>query len=123
MHSERVPRFRSKPDVAASAIGWSEPASGRRVASAEVQRLFPAHLFDNHRGIWLGIQIRLRSMHKNKGNANSRFGRLKAVGAGLILVTVGLGNLARGVQNCPKWPQLHCRGVPAVPGEGRWVGF
>jgi len=61
------------------------------------------HQFDNHRGIWLGIQIRLRSMHKNKGNANSRFGRLKAVGAGLILVTVGVLRMLGGVQVVTHW--------------------
>ena len=42
-------------------------------------------------------------MHKNKGNANSRFGRLKAVGAGLILVTVGVLRMLGGVQVVTHW--------------------
>ena len=42
-------------------------------------------------------------MHKSKGNANSCFGRLKAVGAGLILVTVGVLRMVGFVQVVTHW--------------------
>jgi hypothetical protein len=42
-------------------------------------------------------------MHKHKGSANSRFGRLKAVGAGLILVAVGVLRMLGGVQVVTHW--------------------
>lgn len=42
-------------------------------------------------------------MHANKRNANSRFGRLKAVGAGVILVAVGILRMLGGVQVVTHW--------------------
>ena len=42
-------------------------------------------------------------MHKNKGKAHSRFGRLKAVGAALILVAVGVLRMLGGVQVVTHW--------------------
>jgi hypothetical protein len=37
-------------------------------------------------------------MHADKGNANTRFGRLKALGAGLIFIAVGILRMLGGVQ-------------------------
>ena len=42
-------------------------------------------------------------MHTDKENANSRFGRLKALGAGLILVAVGILRMLGGVQVVTHW--------------------
>jgi hypothetical protein len=42
-------------------------------------------------------------MHAGQGNANSRFGRLKALGAGLILVAVGVLRMLGGVQVVTHW--------------------
>lgn len=42
-------------------------------------------------------------MHKHKGSTNSHFGRLKAVGAGLILVAVGVLRMLGGVQVVTHW--------------------
>jgi hypothetical protein len=42
-------------------------------------------------------------MHADKSSANSRFGRLKAVGAGFILVAVGILRMLGGVQVVSHW--------------------
>ena len=51
----------------------------------------------------MGIRLRLHTMHTDKGKANSRFGRLKALGAGLILVAVGVLRMLGGVQVVTHW--------------------
>ena len=47
-------------------------------------------MFCQHHGICVGTRLRLHTIHTDKGNANSRFGRPKALGTGLILVAVGV---------------------------------
>ena len=42
-------------------------------------------------------------MQTDKGNANTRFGRLKALGAGLILIAVGVLRMLGGVQVVTHW--------------------
>jgi hypothetical protein len=42
-------------------------------------------------------------MHPENSRTNTRFGRLKAVGAGLALVAVGLLRLLAGVQVVTHW--------------------
>jgi hypothetical protein len=42
-------------------------------------------------------------MHADKSSANSRFGRLKAVSAGFILVAVGILRMLGGVQVVTHW--------------------
>lgn len=42
-------------------------------------------------------------MHESKANANSRFGRIKAVNAGLILVAIGSLRMIGGVQVVTHW--------------------
>ena len=42
-------------------------------------------------------------MRSETGNANSRYGRLKAFGAGLILAAVGILRMLGGVQVVTHW--------------------
>jgi hypothetical protein len=59
--------------------------------------------YANHHSVRVGIRLRLHRMHADKGNANSRFGRLKAVGIGLVLVAVGVLRMLGGVQVVTHW--------------------
>jgi hypothetical protein len=43
------------------------------------------------------------SMHSQTSKGNTRYGRLKAIGAGVILVAVGLLRLLGGVQVVTHW--------------------
>jgi hypothetical protein len=42
-------------------------------------------------------------MHPENGKGNTRYGRLKAIGSGLILIIVGLLRLLGGVQVVTHW--------------------
>jgi hypothetical protein len=53
-------------------------------------------LCEKHVG--LGLRSNQPYSHADKGNANTRFGRLKALGAGLILIAVGILRMLGGVQ-------------------------
>ena len=54
-------------------------------------------------GICVGIRLRLCTMQTDKGNTDSCFGRLKALGAGLILIAVGILRILGGVQVVTHW--------------------
>jgi hypothetical protein len=47
--------------------------------------------------------LRLQMIHSEIRNAKTRFGRLKAIGAGIILVAIGTVRLIGGVQVVTHW--------------------